>query len=238
QAAQNEPVIAERHIQLDIWEQLPQISSHETQQIGACIHDQGAPLVNAQAVVNVSTDGDRTLTYPFDLTDSGGCSFLTLDPIQAPNGTAVDYEVCFQGIGDGEYCKRDSYLIWGNAEEQIGATAAVEQNAETVQEIAPVLDVWELSPQLSSTDSQEVGACIHQSGQPQPNMESRLILETPNDGVISYDGGPSDQGGCTFFTLSPVEANNGETIPYQVCFINKYGEQFCEKDSFLIWGNP
>jgi len=38
--------------------------------------------------------------------------------------------------------------------------------------------------------------------------------------------------------LDPVNANNGETIPYQVCFTNKYGENFCERDSFLIWGNP
>lgn len=237
-AAQSEPVIAERHIQLDIWEQLPQISSQETQQIGACIHDQGIPLVNAQAVVYISTEGGSTHTYPFDLTDSGGCAFLTLDSIQAPNGTAVDYKVCFQGVGDGEYCKRDSYLIWGNPEEQLGVTSVVEQPAGSVQEIAPELDVWELFPQLSSTDSQEVGACVHKGDQPQPNMESRLILETPRDGVIFYDGGPSDQGGCAFFKLSPVEANNGETIPYQVCFINKYGEQFCEKDSFLIWGAP
>jgi hypothetical protein len=56
--------------------------------------------------------------------------------------------------------------------------------------------------------------------------------------VISYQSSPTDQGGCAFFKLDPVNANNGETIPYQVCFTNKYGEKFCERDSFLIWGNP
>ena len=238
QAPQSEPEVVERQIQLDIWEQLPQISSQEYQQIGACIHDEGMPLVNALAVVMVSTSGAGTQMYSFDPTDSGGCSFLTLDPIQASNGTAVDYEVCFQGIGDNDYCKKDSYLIWGNTEELLMVSVEAEQPEDVSQKIAPALDIWELFPQLSSTDSQEVGACIHQDGAPQPNMDTRLVLETPRDGVISYEGSSTDQGGCTFFKLPPVAANNGETIPYQVCFINKYGEQFCEKDSFLIWGNP
>jgi hypothetical protein len=238
QAPQSQPEIAERHIQLDIWEQLPQISSHENQQIGACIHDEGMPLVSALAVVKVSSGGAAASTYYFEPTDSGGCAFLTLDPIQAANGTAVDYEVCFQGIGDRDYCKKDSDLIWGNVEGQLLVTSQADQPEAPPQEIAPVLDLWELFPQLSSTDSQEIGACVHLEGQPQPNMETRLLLETPSNGVISYSGAPTDQGGCTFFTLNPVDANNGETVPYQVCFINKYGEQFCEKDSFLIWGNP
>ncbi len=238
QSPHSEPEVVTRQIQLDIWEQLPQISSQEYQQIGACIHDEGMPLVNARAVVKVSTPDTGTKEYPFDPTDSGGCAFLTLDPIQAANGTAVDYEVCFEGVGDADYCKKDSYLIWGNAEEQLMEGRVEEVPQQASQEIAPVLDIWELYPQLSSQDTQEVGACIHQEGEPRPNLDTRLLLETPQNGVVTYEGSPTDQGGCTFFKLPPVDANNGETIPYQVCFINKYGEQFCERDSFLIWGNP
>ena len=69
-------------------------------------------------------------------------------------------------------------------------------------------------------------------------MVSKLFVETPNSGVITYQGSSTDGGGCSFFMIEPVDAKNGETIPYQVCFTNLYGENTCKRDSFLIWGNP
>lgn len=227
-----------RQIQLDIWEQLPQITSYENQQIGACIHEDGLPLVNARAVAQIFSQGNGTLSYSFDLTDSGGCSFLMLDPILAPNGTTVDYQVCFQGLGIEEYCQKDSFLIWGNTEKDLIPTPDIRQTE--VEEINHLLniDVWELYPQLSSTESQEVGACVHLDGLAQENLDIELYLETPDRGVISYFGGPTDAGGCAFFKLDPVDANNGESVPYQVCFVDISGEKNCKQDSFLIWGNP
>jgi hypothetical protein len=239
QAPQSAPEIVERQIQLDIWEQLPQISSQENQQIGACIHEGGLPLVNARAVVRITSGAGGSKTYPFEPTDSGGCSFLKLDPIQEANGTTIDYEVCFQDVGDWEYCKKDSYLIWGNTETNLSPTEDEKDHTDSAEtQNLLTLDVWELHPQLSSTDFQEVGACAHLEGKPQSDLETLLLLETPDQGVISYQSAPTDPGGCTFFQLDPVDAKNGETIPYQVCLINKFGERFCERDSFLIWGNP
>jgi len=228
----------QRDIQLDIWEQFPQLSSQENQQIGACIHESGSPLENARAVLTVTTENQGIITYPFSPTDSGGCSFLELDPILAQNGTTIDYQVCFQGIGDQEYCKKDSYLIWGNTDKVLTAVPAEEEPVAPVGVVEVVIDTWELFPQISSSEHQEVGACVHKNNNPQENMDSQLILESPSAGVITYQSSPTDRGGCSFFKLNPVDAKNGETIPYQVCFLNKYGEQFCKRDSFLIWGNP
>ena len=230
------PVV--RNIQMDIWEQMPQISSHENQQIGACIHEEGTPLTNVQAELIVNAEGMGSSTFYFDLTDSGGCAFLELEPIQAANGTTVDYQVCFQGLGDQEFCKKDSYLIWGNTDHDLTTLPTEVALEETELEPEVTLDIWELYPQVSSSEFQEIGACAHLDNQPQLDLNTQLILETPQDGVISYQSAPTDQGGCAFFRLDPVNANNGETIPYQVCFTNKYGENFCERDSFLIWGNP
>jgi len=228
----------QRDIQLDIWEQSPQLSSQENQQIGACIHESGSPLENARAVLTVTTENQGIITYPFSPTDSGGCSFLELDPIQAQNGTTIDYQVCFQGIGGQEYCKKDSYLIWGNTDKVLTAVPVQEEPVAPVVVVEVVIDTWELFPQISSSEHQEVGACVHKNDNPQENMDSQLILESPSAGVITYQSPPTDGGGCSFFKLNPVDAKNGETIPYQVCFVNKYGEQFCKRDSFLIWGNP
>lgn len=227
-----------RNIQMDIWEQMPQISSQENQQIGACIHEQGTPLSNVQAVITVNINGQGSSSFFFEPTDSGGCAFLELDPIQAANGTTVDYQVCFQGLGDQEYCKKDSYLIWGNTDVEISQQPADGVVEEPAQEPKIILDIWELHPQVSSSEVQEIGACAHLDNMPQQNLNTQLFLETPHDGVILYESSPTDQGGCAFFSLDPVNAKNGETIPYQVCFSNKSGESFCKRDSFLIWGNP
>ena len=237
QAPSHEPAEI-RQIQLDIWEQLPQITSRENQQIGACIHEGSQPIVNAQAVVQVYTQETGTTTYKFLPTDLGGCSFLTLDPIQAPNGTAVDYQVCFQGLGSDEYCKRDSFLIWGNTEKELATTPGVAQVEEEQVAQGLIVDVWELSAQVSSTEYQEVGVCAHLEGVAQENLKTQLILEVPKQDVITYPGDPTDAGGCAFFTLDPINAINGETIPYQVCVVNESGDKICRQDSFLIWGNP
>lgn len=237
QAPAEEPEVI-RQIQLDIWEQLPQITSHENQQIGACIHQDGQPLMNAQAVAHVHTQENGTVQYSFEPTDSGGCSFLTLDPIHAPNGSTVDYQVCFQGLGSEDYCRKDSFLIWGNTEKELATTPVVSEPEVQQPEHRLTVDVWELYPQLSSSERQEIGACGHLGGIAQENLETQLLLHTPDQGVISYPGNPTDGGGCAFFKLDPVNANNGETISYQVCFWDEYGEKICKEDSFLIWGNP
>jgi len=129
-------------------------------------------------------------------------------------------------------------LIWGNTDKVLTAVPVQEEPVAPVVVVEVVIDTWELFPQISSSEHQEVGACVHKNDNPQENMDSQLILESPSAGVITYQSSPTDGGGCSFFKLNPVDAKNGETIPYQVCFVNKYGEQFCKRDSFLIWGNP
>jgi hypothetical protein len=161
-----------------------------------------------------------------------------LDPITAENGTTVDYQVCFTVGGDSRLCKKDSFLIWGNADQTLAELPEKDQPVDPAEQLPVTLDTWELSPQISSAEHQEIGACIHVDGQPEPNMNAQLILEAPNSDVKKYRTAATDQGGCSFFKLDPVDAKNGEAVPYQVCFINKYGEKFCKRDSFLIWGNP
>jgi hypothetical protein len=174
----------------------------------------------------------------FTPTDAGGCSFLGLEPIDAPNGTIIDYQVCFLVNPGEEYCKKDSFMIWGNTEEIISSdtTQQPEEQLEHQNEIT--IDTWELFPQISSTERQEIGACAHRADVPIPDLNTRLILETTDEGVLTYQGPATDPGGCAFFKLDPLSAKNGETIPYQACFTNEYGEEFCNQDSFLIWGNP
>ena len=109
-------------------------------------------------------------------------------------------------------------MIWGNTEKELATTPVVSEAEVQQPEHRLTVDVWELYPQLSSSERQEIGACGHLEGIAQENLETQLLLHTPDQGVISYQGNPTDGGGCAFFKLEPVNANNGETISYQVCF--------------------
>ena len=226
----------QRNFVVDVWEQSQQISSLEEQQFGACIHEGDLAITGVSGALKLSTPRQGLITYQLPKTDQGGCSFLTVDPVQAKNGTTIDYQVCFQGVKDEPICKKDSFLIWGNAE----GGPSLEPTATPVDpgNQGFVLDIWELSPQIPSHESQEVGACLHQGDQPRVNYAAELMVNTPEEGILLYKASPTDQGGCSFFKLEPIEARNGETIPYQVCFIDQRGEKTCQRDSFLIWGNP
>ena len=226
----------ERNLLLDVWEQSPQISSQEQQQIGSCIHEGDLPLAGMKARLDVTIPEKGLRTYQLPLTDQGGCSFFTLEPIQAENGTPIDYQVCFSGSGGEKFCKSDSFLIWGNA----SSSSTLQPTATAAGPVSPgtILDVWELSPQIPSHETQEVGACIHEGEQPLTNLKAELMVNTPEEGILVYKAAPTDQGGCSFFRMEPIQAKNGETIPYQVCFTTNSGEKLCQRDSFLIWGNP
>jgi len=236
QPAPTTAIQEQRNFVVDVWEQSQQISSLEEQQFGACIHEGDLAITGVSGELKLSTPRQGLITYQLPKTDQGGCSFLTADPVQAKNGTTIDYQVCFQGVKDEPICKKDSFLIWGNAEggPSLEPTAAPADQGNQ----GFVLDIWELSPQIPSHEAQEVGACLHQDDQPLVNYAAELMVNTPEEGILLYKASPTDQGGCSFFKLEPIEARNGETIPYQVCFIDQQGEKFCQRDSFLIWGNP
>ena len=225
-----------RNFAIDVWEQSPQISSSAQQQVGACIHQGDLPLSGIQVVLNLTTPQNGMITYTLPPTDNGGCSFQTLDSIPAANGTNINYEVCFQGTGEGELCKGESFMIWGNPEREV--TPPPTQTPVDAGDQGITLDIWELSPQIPSNEVQEVGACIHEGDQPLVNLGAELMVNTPEEGIILYRSAPTDAGGCSFFKMEPIQAKNGETIPYQVCFTNQKGEKMCQRDSFLIWGNP
>lgn len=234
--SQGSEVKETRNFILDVWEQSPQIPSSENQQIGACIHEGDTPIKGIQVELNVMVPQENIKTYQLPATDDGGCSFFKLDAIQAKNGTTVDYQVCFLGINESERCKRDSFLIWGNESqpEKVQPTNTPVSNDER----NITLDVWELKPQIPSSESQEIGACIHKGDLPLEGLDAELKVGTPQNGVIFYQASPTDEGGCSFFRMDPITAKNGSTIPYQVCFTNEEGEMMCKRDSFLIWGNP
>jgi hypothetical protein len=47
--------------------------------------------------------------YP---TGSDGQTRLTIEPVDAPSGTLIPYQVCIYNLGNRQYCFSESFLIW------------------------------------------------------------------------------------------------------------------------------
>ncbi len=99
------------------------------------------------------------------------------------------------------------------------------------------LGIWVLHYEISSSQSQIFGACAFVGNKPLQNYVADLSVTISSD-EKNYHFPASDEGGCTFLTIAPIEKSNGTLIEYQVCITAPWGKLLCEEDSFHIWGNP
>jgi hypothetical protein len=103
---------------------------------------------------------------------------------------------------------------------------------------AITIQVWESYPILAVGQGQEIGVAVFENNLPMRSIEPDLVLTLPDGATRTYYLFPTGEDGQTRMPLDPITAPNGTLIPYQVCILNLMGEQFCVKDSFLIWDNP
>ena len=103
-----------RTISLQVWERYPLVSSKQNQEIGVAIFENNIPLpkVDFQLILNLP-DGTQQ-THLMEATRQNGQTSFKLDPISAPNGTLVPYQVCMLGLPDMRFCVRESFIIWDN----------------------------------------------------------------------------------------------------------------------------
>ncbi len=97
---------------IQIWESYPMVSPGQEQEIGVAVLSGNSPLAGAQPVLELTLpDGDIN-TYTLPPTDQRGETYITVPPVNAPNGTLVPYKVCVDTAGGQKFCIMDSYLIW------------------------------------------------------------------------------------------------------------------------------
>jgi hypothetical protein len=98
---------------VQVWESLPMVGPNQSQEIGVSVFVDGAPAAELEPDLVVTLpDGDRPYyLYP---TGADGQSRQVLEPINAPNGTLIPYEVCIFTKTRDRFCVRDSFLIWQN----------------------------------------------------------------------------------------------------------------------------
>ncbi|MEN8172440.1 MAG: hypothetical protein ABFS03_06115 [Chloroflexota bacterium] len=118
QAEQQQPKQSQtQDITLAAWEEYPVIAPNEQQVIGVAVYANSVPLGEYEPVLTLSIQladkSDLTYAYSFAPTSAEtGKSSLTINPIEAPHGTRVLYEVCAWRNAPSDLCVLDDFLIW------------------------------------------------------------------------------------------------------------------------------
>lgn len=97
------------------WEASPLIPSDQPQEIGAAVYDNYVSIPNVQVILSVRMPDDKWKDFEPKPTDQNGQVNFKLDPIEAPNGTIILYQVCLYGIDEERnFCVMEDFTIWGN----------------------------------------------------------------------------------------------------------------------------
>jgi hypothetical protein len=101
-------------ITLKVAEERPIINSQETQRIHVHVFENNQPLPSFEPQLTITMPDGSHRDFRLTPTDATGHTALLLQPISAPNGTMIPYQVCLINIKSEQACIQETYMIWGN----------------------------------------------------------------------------------------------------------------------------
>jgi hypothetical protein len=99
---------------LQIWEKEPIVGPNTPQTVGVSISADGRAMKNITPTLILKLPGEINITYTFPATQENGQTILELNPIAAPHGTVISYDVCISPADADPSCASESFIIWGN----------------------------------------------------------------------------------------------------------------------------
>jgi len=99
-------------LQINVWEEFPLIPSGQKQIINIEVSQDDTPMSGVEFSLLVNQPDGITKSYKLNPTGEGGTTSIELDPINGPNGSEIQYEVCLQGVVTPQVCFTRSYTIW------------------------------------------------------------------------------------------------------------------------------
>lgn len=109
------PASLARELSIQVWETYPSVTPEQSQEIGVSVFENGEPLSKVEPDLVLTLPEGKEITYYMHPTGENGQTRVRLNPIDAPNGTLIPYEVCVYNLTNkGMFCIRDSFLIWKN----------------------------------------------------------------------------------------------------------------------------
>jgi len=100
-------------LNLQVWERYAMLSLSDVQEIGVSLFEGSQPLSDVGFTVIVSLPDGQQKVYVMPLTGTNGASMVTLEPIIAPQGAVIPYQVCITNLLDMPICIKESFIIWG-----------------------------------------------------------------------------------------------------------------------------
>ncbi len=123
-------------------------------------------------------------------------------------------------------------------EQSLPQTEANTRMFVTPQARELTMRVWESFAMLAPDQNQEIGVSVLENNHPLQNIEPYLVLSLPDGAEKTYYLYPTGEDGVSRIFLDKIDAPTGSLISYRVCILDAVLEQYCVKDSFLIWQNP
>lgn len=96
------------------WERYPLLPSGQSQEIGMAIDEDGVPLAGMEFTLTVTLPDGTQRSYYLPPTGTDGQTSIALDPIDAPNGSSINYQACVVSVLDRPVCIQGMFLIWDN----------------------------------------------------------------------------------------------------------------------------
>ncbi len=105
---------SEQTYSLKVWEENPLIPPNSPQSIGVSIQKDDQPINNIEAALILKLPERINIRYVMPPSQEDGRTSLVLNPIDAPHGTVIAYDVCIYPEDEAQTCVSESFLIWGN----------------------------------------------------------------------------------------------------------------------------
>jgi hypothetical protein len=99
-------------LQINVWEEYPLIPSGQRQVINVEASQKDAPMSGIELSLLVKQPDGIVKSYKLNPTGEGGTTSIELDPINGPNGSIIQYDVCVIGAVTPQLCFTRSYTIW------------------------------------------------------------------------------------------------------------------------------
>ncbi len=99
---------------LQVWESIPMVAPNQNQEVGVIVLLNNSPFKGIEPDLLVQLPDGSVKRYFMYPTGEDGQTRMNIDPIDAPAGTVIPYQVCIFPQGGQKFCVQDSYLIWMN----------------------------------------------------------------------------------------------------------------------------
>ena len=99
-------------LQINVWEQYPFIPSGESQLINIEAMQNNEPVEGIEFSLVVKQPNGIERSFEVNPTGDDGRTSVELDPINGPNGSIIQYEVCVLAAVTPQICFLRSYTIW------------------------------------------------------------------------------------------------------------------------------